>query len=87
MAAEILAEDFSVLSALVTSIPTFWGSAEVKSVCEMYLSDKVASSEFSHHSEKLVKAISKHVSSKLLLASLLELWPSVEFVAAPVSSS
>ena len=82
---EVLAEDFNVLTALVTSIPTFWGSAEVKAVCEVYIGDKIDGPKFTHYAEKLVKALSKHVSSKLLLASLLELWPSTDFVMSPVS--
>ncbi|KLO17716.1 hypothetical protein SCHPADRAFT_845947 [Schizopora paradoxa] len=80
---EVLAEDFNTLTALISSIPTFWGSVEVKAICEICISDKAGSLEFAHLADKLVKALSKHLSSKMLLASLLELWPSVEFVAAP----
>ncbi|KAH6904492.1 hypothetical protein BKA70DRAFT_1373519 [Coprinopsis sp. MPI-PUGE-AT-0042] len=66
----------STLQGLLTSIPTFWASGEVASLFTLYIDQSIGPKPVS--SLSLIKAITKRVPSKILIPTLLEMWPPVQ---------
>ncbi|TFK24886.1 hypothetical protein FA15DRAFT_669091 [Coprinopsis marcescibilis] len=66
----------STLQGLLTSIPTFWAAPEILSLLNLYIDQAAGSTNSSMLG--LIKALTKKVSSKILLATLLEMWPPVQ---------
>ncbi|KAI0670242.1 hypothetical protein C8Q78DRAFT_1138718 [Trametes maxima] len=62
------------LRNLLTSIPTFWGEAELLQVIELYLDGSEASTSESADMALLVKTISKRASPTVLLPTLCNMW-------------
>lgn len=67
-----------VLQGLLTSIPNFWSSSEFLQVINLYL-DICGSSTKSQVAplSSLIKTVAKKAPSKLLLATLCDVWPSL----------
>lgn len=63
-----------VLRNLLTSIPTFWGEAEVLQVVELYLDGAEASAGQSAEMSLLVKTVAKRASPTVLLPALCNMW-------------
>lgn len=63
-----------VLRNLLTSIPTFWGEAEVLQVVELYLDGSEASVGQSSEMSLLVKTVAKRASPTVLLPALCNMW-------------
>lgn len=71
---------YATLQALLSSIPTFWSMPEVLAVLMLYI-DGVISSSMS----ALVKALTRRVSAKVLLPSILDIWSKLHASASEVS--
>ncbi|KAF6741372.1 hypothetical protein DFP72DRAFT_995311 [Ephemerocybe angulata] len=66
---------YATLQALLASIPTFWSMPEVLAVLMLYI-DGTASA--SPSMSVLVKALTKRISAKVLLPSVLDLWSKLQ---------
>ncbi|KAJ7452113.1 hypothetical protein B0H11DRAFT_1742292 [Mycena galericulata] len=68
-------ETLSVLHGLLTSIPTFWGPAELTQVSKLYID---------HHASSptplmpLMKTVTKRAPTAVLITALAEMWPSLQ---------
>ncbi|KAH9893998.1 hypothetical protein C8Q73DRAFT_694035 [Cubamyces lactineus] len=63
-----------VLRNLLTSIPTFWGEAELLQVVELYLDSFDGSASESTDMSLLVKTVAKRASPTVLLPALCGMW-------------
>ncbi|TFK83295.1 hypothetical protein K466DRAFT_498737 [Polyporus arcularius HHB13444] len=71
-----------ILRNLLTSIPTFWGEAEISSVVELYLDSSKASAVDSAEMSLLIKTTAKRASPNVLLPALCSMWTRVALSAA-----
>ncbi len=76
-----------ILRNLLTSIPTFWGEAEISSVVELYLDSSKASAVDSAEMSLLIKTTAKRASPNVLLPALCSMWTPVALIAAKVIST
>lgn len=74
---------YSTLQALLSAIPTFWTSPEVLSVLTLHIEDNIAGP--TPTMAALVKTLTKRVSPKILLPSILELWTKPQTTSNDVS--
>ncbi|TFK37695.1 hypothetical protein BDQ12DRAFT_685121 [Crucibulum laeve] len=75
----LLDDTLAVLHGLLSSIPNFWGSGEVKQVVNLYINHYVLSADSPSSSmSALMKAVTKRIPSKVLLHALVELWSSTK---------
>ncbi|KAJ7222324.1 hypothetical protein GGX14DRAFT_663256 [Mycena pura] len=68
-------EASSVLHGLLTSIPTFWGAADLAQVAKLCI-DRYATSTTPLTS--LMKTIAKRAPTSMLISALADLWPSLQ---------
>ncbi|KAJ7701560.1 hypothetical protein B0H17DRAFT_1195339 [Mycena rosella] len=68
-------ETLNVLHGLLTSIPTFWGPAELTQVCKLYI-DHYSSSAAPLTS--LMKTVAKRAPTGVLISALADMWPSLQ---------
>ncbi|KAJ7042839.1 hypothetical protein C8F04DRAFT_1251651 [Mycena alexandri] len=73
--AGVATETLNVLHGLLTSIPTFWGPAELTQVSRLYI-DHYASSEAPLTT--LMKSVAKRAPTGVLITALSEMWPSLQ---------
>ncbi|KAF6750908.1 armadillo-type protein [Ephemerocybe angulata] len=66
---------YATLQALLASIPTFWSMPEVLAVLMLYINDTASASP---SMPVLVKALTKRISAKVLLPSILDLWSKLQ---------
>ncbi|KAJ7756261.1 hypothetical protein B0H16DRAFT_696293 [Mycena metata] len=71
----VATETLNVLHGLLTSIPTFWGPAELTQVSKLYI-DHYASSEAPLTT--LMKTVAKRAPTGVLITALSEMWPSLQ---------
>ncbi|KAJ8482003.1 hypothetical protein ONZ51_g5640 [Trametes cubensis] len=71
---ELIALVVQVLRNLLTSIPTFWGEAELLQVVELYLDSSDGSATESTEMSLLVKTVAKRASPTVLLPALCGMW-------------
>ncbi|KAJ7762738.1 hypothetical protein DFH07DRAFT_813302 [Mycena maculata] len=69
------AETLSVLHGLLTSIPTFWGLAELTQISKLYI-DHYASSAAPFMA--LMKTVAKRAPTGVLITALADMWPSLQ---------
>ncbi|KAF8064012.1 hypothetical protein FPV67DRAFT_198389 [Lyophyllum atratum] len=74
-----LGDTYPVLHGLLSSVPTFWGSAEITQVVTLYV-DYRASTTSSPPSAmlSLMKAVAKRAPTNVLLPALIDMWPSLK---------
>ncbi|KAF7326662.1 U3 small nucleolar RNA-associated protein 10 [Mycena venus] len=72
---EVATETLNVLHGLLTSIPTFWGPAELTQVSKLYI-DHHASSEAPLTT--LMKTVAKRAPTAMLISALADMWPSLQ---------
>ncbi|KAJ7146113.1 hypothetical protein C8R44DRAFT_600928 [Mycena epipterygia] len=72
---EAAAETLNVLHGLLTSIPTFWGPAELTQVSKLYV-EHYASSVVPLTS--LMKTVAKRAPTGVLISALADIWPSLQ---------
>ncbi|EIN05935.1 hypothetical protein PUNSTDRAFT_137420 [Punctularia strigosozonata HHB-11173 SS5] len=65
-----------VLKKLLSSIPSFWGSADIAMLVSLYMDYSVAPGSQSSPVEGVIRALAKRAPSDLLLTTLCEMWPS-----------
>lgn len=64
---------------LLSSIPSFWGIAELEQIVTLYLDHcATTSSPSSALMPSLMKSVARRVPTKVLLPAMIELWPSVK---------
>lgn len=69
----------SILLGLLSSIPSFWGTAELEQVVILYLDHcETMSSSSSALMSSLMKSVAKRAPAKALLPAMIELWPSLK---------
>ncbi|KAH7920221.1 hypothetical protein BV22DRAFT_1199044 [Leucogyrophana mollusca] len=69
----------STLQSLLSSLPAFYGEAELTQVTTLYLEYSAAASELqSNPMAVLVKAIAKRAPAKVLLPVMYGLWPKID---------
>ncbi|KAJ7079966.1 hypothetical protein B0H15DRAFT_1025307 [Mycena belliarum] len=71
----VATETLNVLHGLLTSIPTFWGPAELTQICKLYI-DRYTSSAIPLAS--LLKVVTKQAPTAVLLTALADMWPALE---------
>ncbi|KAJ6578862.1 hypothetical protein DFH09DRAFT_980162 [Mycena vulgaris] len=71
----VASETLNVLHGLLTSIPTFWGPAELTQVSKLYV-DHYASSAAPLTS--LMKTVAKRAPTAVLISALVDMWPSLQ---------
>ncbi|RPD60690.1 hypothetical protein L227DRAFT_501246 [Lentinus tigrinus ALCF2SS1-6] len=64
----------NVLRNLLTTIPTFWGEAELSTVVELYLDSSKVSAADSAEMSLLIKTTAKRASPNVLLPALCNMW-------------
>jgi len=68
----------SILLGLLSSIPSFWSSAEVVQVITLSLDHCVSTSGSpSSLMSDLMKSVAKRAPTKVLIHAMIELWPSL----------
>ncbi|KAF8192665.1 hypothetical protein K438DRAFT_2017867 [Mycena galopus ATCC 62051] len=72
---EVATETLNVLHGLLTSIPTFWGPAELTQVSKLYI-EHHASSETPLTT--LMKTVAKRAPTGVLISALADMWPSLQ---------
>jgi len=65
----------STLQGLVSTLPAFYGAAELSSIVKLHLE---YSATLSGPMTGLMKAIAKKIPSNMLLLVLCDLWPNLE---------
>jgi U3 small nucleolar RNA-associated protein 10 len=66
----------AVLLRLLKSVPAFWGEKELTQVISTYARHWAAAPHgTSEAMNSLMRAVAKHVPSKMLLSSLVDMWP------------
>ncbi|KAJ6463475.1 hypothetical protein C8R45DRAFT_840925 [Mycena sanguinolenta] len=71
----VATETLNVIHGLLTSIPTFWGPAELTQVSKLYIE---------HHASSdaplttLMKTVTKRAPTGVLISALADLWPSLQ---------
>lgn len=81
----VVSECLNTLSALLKTVPTFWGIADVKLLIDLYINGEILLSEqYLPQLERIVKIFAKQVPSKTLLSSVMQCWPSLEGLSNPV---
>jgi U3 small nucleolar RNA-associated protein 10 len=66
----------AVLLRLLKSVPAFWGEKELTQVISTYAKHWAAAPHGpSDAMNSLMRAVAKHVPSKMLLSSLVDMWP------------
>lgn len=72
-------DSHSILLGLLSSIPSFWGTAELKQVVILYLDhcETMAGSP-SGLMSNLMKSVAKRAPAKALLPAMIELWSSLK---------
>ncbi|KAJ7607399.1 hypothetical protein FB45DRAFT_1135460 [Roridomyces roridus] len=68
-------ETLSVLNGLLTSIPTFWGPAELTQVSKLYI-DRYTSSAVPLL--PLMKTVAKRAPTAVLITALADMWPTLK---------
>ncbi|EAU87657.2 hypothetical protein CC1G_09118 [Coprinopsis cinerea okayama7 len=66
----------STLQGLLASIPTFWAAPEVLSLFTLYIDQSIDPAAGSLLN--LIKSVTKRVPAKILLPTLLDMWPPVQ---------
>ncbi|KAJ7456907.1 hypothetical protein FB451DRAFT_1275210 [Mycena latifolia] len=70
----VATETLNVLHGLLTSIPTFWGPAELTQVCKLYIDHYTSSTA---PLTSLMKTVAKRAPTAVLITALTEMWPSL----------
>jgi U3 small nucleolar RNA-associated protein 10 len=65
----------STLQGLVSTLPAFYGAAELKDIVQLHLDYSVT---LNGPMTGLMKAIAKKIPSNMLLPVLCDLWPNLE---------
>lgn len=69
----------SILLGLLSSIPSFWGTAELEQVVFLYLDHCATMTGLpSALMSSLMKSVAKRAPSKVLLPAMVKLWPSLK---------
>ena len=84
--ASIVHSASNVLRNLLTSIPTFWGEADILSVVELYLDSSQANTADAAELTLLVKATAKRTTPNVLLPALCNMWTRLSVDASKVRS-
>ncbi|KAF7373573.1 U3 small nucleolar RNA-associated protein 10 [Mycena sanguinolenta] len=72
---KVVTETLNVIHGLLTSIPTFWGPAELTQVSKLYIE---------HHASSdaplttLMKTVAKRAPTGVLISALVDMWPSLQ---------
>ena len=82
---EAIDEDaHSVLRGLLLSIPTFWGSGEVKQVITLFIDQYSSPNTSAGPLASLIKTVPKKVPSKVLVPAMIDMWSFVQTTFQPV---
>ena len=66
----------AILTGLLKTVPSFWGAKELTQVISSYTKHWAATTNGpSQDMNSLIKAVAKCVPSKILLSSLVDMWP------------
>ncbi|KAJ7178741.1 armadillo-type protein [Mycena crocata] len=71
----VAAETLNVLHGLLTSIPTFWGPAELTQVSKLYVEHYASSAT---PLTPLLKMVTKRAPTGVLLSALADMWPVIQ---------
>ena len=84
LSAAIDEDGYSVLRGLLLSIPTFWGSGEVKQVVTLFIDQYSSPNTSTGPLASLVKTVPKKVPSKVLVPAMIDMWSFVQTTFQPV---
>lgn len=68
----------ATLQSLLSSLPAFYGAAELTEIARLYVDYSATSTVQNNPLTGLSKAISKKTSAEVLLPVLCDLWPNVD---------
>jgi len=74
----------SILRGLLLSIPTFWGSGEVKQVITLFIEQYSSPNTSAGPLASLIKTLPKKFHPKVLVPAMIDMWSFVQTTFRPI---